>query len=170
MKRFFIVKNETLIKQVKDFESMRNKVNDAFIEFAKEHDIKTRKFYRFTDKLRIIPTRNDLQKFNDQLRVDKQTFKKNSTMGKSWVKVCKENELKTVTPPSWECANLADEDIYKFRCSLFSLGDKVYGTLEVDEPFNLSEEHFVELKASEFYKTIEEYEEKEGEQNGNDSI
>ena len=67
MEKYFIVKNEVLAGQVKDFESMRKKVDDAFREFAKEHGIETSRYYQNTSQLRIIPSENDIQKFMEVL-------------------------------------------------------------------------------------------------------
>ena len=156
MEKYFIVKNEVLARQVKDFESMRKKVDDAFREFAKEHGIETSRYYQNTSQLRIIPSENDIHKFMNQLKVDKETFKKNSATNKAWVELCKANELDTPNKPVWELAYLIDSHDYRFRCRLFSLNGEVYGSFESDTNFTLPEEHFVELKASEFYKIIEE--------------
>ena len=156
MEKYFVVKNEVLAKQVKDFESMRKKVCDAFGEFAKEHGIETVLFYQNISQLRIVPSGNDIQKFVNQLKVDKETFKKNSAINKAWVEFCKANELETPRKPVWELASLIDGHNYRFRSRLFSLNGEVYGSFEADVDFTLPEEHFVELKASEFYKIIEE--------------
>lgn len=156
MERFFIVKNEDLIKQVKDFESMRIKINDAFREFAKKHDIETTQYYLCTDQLKISPTLNDIEKFKGQLKVDRTTFKIKSAMNKEWVEICKVNGLITPERPSWELMRLVGAGFWRFSSRLFSLNDKVYGSLEMETPFKLPEEHFIELKASEFYKIIED--------------
>ena len=157
MKRYFIVKNEELIKLEKEFESMGNKINEAFKEFVKEHGIETKEYYQCTDRLMISPTENDVHKFKNQLKVDGQTFKKNSIINKAWVETCKAKELKTPRKAGWELADLIGKHIYRFRSSLFCLNDKVYGTFETDRDFQLPEEHFTELKASEFYKIVEEH-------------
>lgn len=156
MERFFIVKNEGLIKQVKEFESMRIKINDAFKEFSEKHDIETNRYYQHTDLLRISPTENDIEKFRNQLKVDNETFKVKSAMNKEWVELCKANGLTTPEKPSWELMRLVGTGLWRFSSRLFSLNDKVYGSLEMDTPFELPEADFIELKASEFYKIIEE--------------
>lgn len=156
MEKFFIVKNEVLAKQVKYFESMSKKVNDAFREFAKEHGIETRTYYQKTSQLRIDPSENDIQKFKNQLKIDGETFKKNSAINKAWVELCKAKELETPSKPVFELANLIDSHDYRFRCRLFSLNGEVYGSFETNADFTLPEEHFMELKASEFYKIIGE--------------
>lgn len=160
MERFFIVKNEDLIKQVKEFESMRIKINDAFKEFSEKHDIETNRYYQRTDLLRISPTENDIEKFRNQLKVDNETFKVKSAMNKEWVELCKANGLTTPERPSWELMRLVGTSLWRFRSRLFSLNDKVYGSLEIDGSFELPKEDFVELKASEFYKIIEEAEQR----------
>ena len=158
MKRYFILKNEKLIEQQKEYENMKKKINDVFMEFVKEHGIETSKYYQFTSQLRIVPTENDIQKFRNQLKVDNETFKKNSAINKEWMELCKANGLETPRQPLWELSDLIPGCIYRFRSSLFSLNDEVYGTFEQDQDFNLPEKDFKELKASEFYKIIEEYE------------
>ena len=155
MERFFIVKNEGLIKQLKEFESMREKVDNAFKEFSKEIGIETSKYYQYTDRLIIVPTEKDFTTFSSFLKADRETFKKNSAISKMWVKICKEKGLKTPIKPTWELQGLIGDYIYRFRSRLFSLGDKVYGSFEADVNFSLPNEHFIELKASEFYKIIE---------------
>lgn len=156
MERFFIVKNENLIKQVKDFESMRIKLKDTFGEFKKKHGIETSRFYQWAAQLRIIPTENDIEKFRSQLKADNETFKVKSAMNKEWVELCKANEVTTPEDPSWELMLLTGISFGRFKWRLFTLNDKVYGSLEMDDSFELPKEDFEELKASEFYKIIEE--------------
>lgn len=156
MERFFIVKNEDLIKQVKEFESMRIKLKDTFGEFKKKHGIETSRFYQWTTQLRIVPTVNDIEKFRNQLKADNETFKVKSAMNKEWVELCKANGLTTPDNPSWELMLLVGISFAKFKWRLFSLNDKVYGSLEMETPFKLPEADFIELKASEFYKIIED--------------
>jgi len=42
METFFIVKNEKLIELHKEYESMKKRVNDAFVEFSKKHGIEAK--------------------------------------------------------------------------------------------------------------------------------
>lgn len=156
MERFFIVKNEDLIKQVKDFESMRIKLKDTFGKFKKKHGIETSRFYQCATLLRIIPTENDIEKFRSQLKADNETFKVKSVMNKEWVEFCKANGVTTPDNPSWELMLLVGISLAKFKWRLFTLNDKVYGSLEMDDSFELPKEDFEELKASEFYKIIED--------------
>ena len=55
MERFFIVKNENLIELLKEYESMRRKVDEVFGAFKKEVGIETVKYYQSTDVLKIVP-------------------------------------------------------------------------------------------------------------------
>lgn len=168
MERFFIVKNEDLIELLKEYESMRRKVDEAFKAFKKEVGIETVKYYQSTDVLKIVPTENDLDKFSSMMKVDRMTFRQNSAINKAWVKICMEKGLKTPRKPNWELSDLINDNIYKFRSRLFSLNDKVYGSFECDFNFYLPDEHFIELKASEFYRIIEEENSKETEGESND--
>ena len=157
MESYFIVKNETLIEKVKEYESMRKKIDETFMEFSKEFGIETKEYYATPNVLKIVPTAKDRIRFNEQLKVDGETFKKYSTMNKAWISICKEKSIKLLHKPTWELARLIDSGIYRFRSRLFNLGDAVYGSFEADICFNLPQEDFTELKASEFYKAIEDY-------------
>jgi hypothetical protein len=160
MERFFIVKNEELISQVNEYEHMRELVNTAFKEFSDFHGIKATHYYQYTDCLKICATEEDLEKFGSQIRMDHTTFKKNSELSKAWVELCKKMELNTPRKPTWELRNLIRLTC-KCRTRLFSLDGVVYGSYECDYDFELPEEHFRELKASEFWKIMEDSAESE---------
>lgn len=156
MERYFIVTDEFLIEQLKEYEIMRKKVDETFKAFKEEVGIETCQYYQHTDVLKIVPTETDLDKFSSMMKVDRETFKKNSALNKEWVKLCKEKDLKTPRKPTWELHHLMGGHIYRFRSRLFSYKDKVYGSFESDGDFTIPTEHFIELKASEFYKIVEE--------------
>lgn len=159
MEKFFIVINNDLIELVKEYENMRKKIDNAFMELREAYGIDSCEYYATTDLLRIVPTEKDKIKFNNQLKVDGESFKKNSSMNKIWLKFCKERNLKTIHKPIYELAYLINPNIYHFKSRLFSLGEEVCGSFHSDICFNLPQEHFIELKASEFYKKVEDYEE-----------
>ena len=159
MERYFIVKNETLIKKVKEYESMRKKIDETFMDFSKEFGIETKEYYVTSNVLKIVPTAKDRTRFNEQLKIDGETFKKYSTKNKAWVGICKEKNIKTPYKPIWELAELINNEIHRFKSRLFSLGETVYGSFESDVCFNLPQDYFTELKTSEFYKIIEDYDE-----------
>lgn len=156
MEKYFMVTNEPLIEQLKEYEIMRKKVDEAFKEFREEVGIETSMYYQSTDVLKLVPTEKDLDNFSSMMKVDRETFKKNSALNKEWVKICKEKELKTPRKPVWELHHLIGGHIYRFRSRLFSFNNKVYGSFESDGDFTIPTEHFIELKASEFYKIVEE--------------
>lgn len=155
MERFFIVNNKDLADKVKHYEYMRNSINETFREFAQENGIETVGYYQVVDQLMINPTDGDKAKFGTQMKVDERTFKKNSVMNKKWVALCKEKGLTNPDKPSWELASLIGGHT-RFRSRLFSIDEVVYGSFEVDCTFELPAEHFTELKASEFFKIVEE--------------
>lgn len=157
MERFFIVKNKKLIELHKEYESMKKKVNDAFVEFSEKHGIEAKEYYQQTGHLKIVPTENDKQKFASQLTKDGVTFRKNSALAKEWVNTCKELGLETPWKPTWELRRLVNTNA-RFRSRLFILNDVLYGSFEMDYDFELPEEHFTELKASEFWKIVEDSE------------
>lgn len=161
MEKFFIVKNEKLVQQVLDCEEMSEKVNEAFKKFAQENGIESKEYIQRTDMFHVCLTENDRKRFSGQLRKDG-IFKKNSPMGTAWRRICSENGLETPRKPSWELNDLIRASCRGFSSRLFSIDGVVYGSFKTDAVFKLPEEHFEELKASEFYRIVEDWEAENG--------
>lgn len=83
-------------------------------------------------------------------------FKKNTAISKMWVELVKDiahfDKPKLVYYMRMNC--------YRWKERLFHIGDKLYGSIESDGEVSVPD-FAVEMKASEFYKVIEDAEEKE---------
>lgn len=157
MEKYFIVTPESPIyKKYMDYKEMSERVNDAFVDFAKEHGFETNEYYQSAQYLHICPTKEDTKKFGKYFKKDDPgLFKKNTPLAKEWVKKCESLKLTSPFKPQlgWEIG------VYgKARSRLFTIKDIVYGSLTSDMDFK-TPTGLTEIKASEFFIIVEEYEE-----------
>jgi hypothetical protein len=157
MEKFYIVTPSSSIhKEYLDYKAMSEKVNIAFVEFAKEQGFETHEYYQSAKYLHICPSDGDTDKFGKYFKKDAPgLFKKNSPIAKAWVDKCQVLGLKSPNKP-----NLGFElRVWgRSRSRLFMIKDILYASIEADCDFKNPTE-FEEIKASEFFKVIEEYEE-----------
>lgn len=159
-KYYIITPDSTVHKDYLDYREMSKKVNSAFREFAKEQGIETHEYYQSAQYLHICPTDGDTDKFGKYFKKDAPgLFKKNSQLAKAWVNKCQALGLKSPHKP-----HLGFEIGVFGRTSgrLFMIGDILYASFRADYDFE-NPAGFKEIKASEFFKVIEEYEESEKE-------
>ncbi|MDD3251946.1 MAG: hypothetical protein PHV18_05230 [Lachnospiraceae bacterium] len=156
MEKYYIVTpSSPVYKQYLDYVEMSEKVNNAFKEFAEEHGIETSEYYQMVDELRICPTDTDKDKFKEFFKKHEDGwFKKNSKIAKEWIDKCKELELKTPYKP-----RIAFVISFSGKSSsrLFMINDVLYASFCTDCDFENPDE-FDEMRGSEFFKIIEEYE------------
>lgn len=155
-KYFRIPKENRFYGMYMEYKDMATRINDAIVEFFRENGITTNEYYPFTECLYICPTKEDEEKFGKYFKKDDYgRFKKTSPISKAWVAKCKELGLKYVSRP-----HLAFElGMYgKARQRLFMTDDELYGSLETEYDFE-TPEGLEEIKASEFFKIIEEQKE-----------
>lgn len=139
-----------------DYRTMLDKVNAAFTEFAKEQGFETKQYYPKTDCLCIVPTNADTDKFGKYFKKDMPgMFKKTSLPSKAWISKCSALGLKTPHKPNLVFyMNVSG----RASCRMFMIDDVLYASYETNCDFE-SIDGLNEIKASEFYKVIEEYEE-----------
>ena len=163
MEKYFEVKKDSdFYKKYFDFIDMSSKVNELFKQFAKDNGIETSEYYQNTERLVIVPTQGDRIKFKGMFVQNSYTdFKKTAPICKSWVNLCKENGLKTPRKPSLTWDTLCNLGSYSTSSRLFNIGEKVYGSIDnkCNADIKLTDE-FVEMKASEFWKIVEDAENK----------
>lgn len=155
-KYFRIPKEHRIYGMYVEFKDMSKRINEAFVEFAKENGIDTSEYYQTTESLYICPTEKDEEKFGKYFKKNiPGEFKKTSPLSKAWVKKCKELEIKTVRKPSlaWEFGIFGSS-----RQRIFMIHDVLYASLSTNRDFETLE-GLEEIKASEFFKVIEDYEE-----------
>jgi hypothetical protein len=129
--------------------------------FFKEQGIEAEEYHVTNDDLMIVPTAADIERFNNVLGVKFQNglrkFNKSSKVTKAWKKKLSEASLQVLRKP---------QPIFYFRTNsgrytsrLFDIDGILYCSIsntKGDIPEGLDE-----IKTSEFFKVIEDYEAKE---------
>lgn len=121
-----------------------------------KYGLESEGFYPYKDRFKIVPTENDNKKFASILKKTSYgEFKKNTEISKEWIAgVEKIGRIKK--PQLFFYFNLLG---HRWKERLFHIGDKLYCSIESDGEVSVPE-FALEMKASEFYKIIEESEEK----------
>lgn len=164
MEKFYIVKEGSRLHT--DYWEWRNSVsenNKIVISFFEQHGIEATRYWISKDQIGIIPTKNDENKFAKQftkyaLEDGLCLFKRNSVIGKAWIKQAADIKIYHKPSPSWY------NSVITGRSSSRLFGHKgiLYCSYHA-ERVEMPEDMFQEIKGSDFYKIMEEIEE------GNDS-
>lgn len=152
---FTVNENSVLYRDY--FESVEDekKVLDAFHTVKEKYGIEANAFYPAKGKFHIIPKGDDEKKFESMLKKSNYgQFKKNSPVAKEWCELVK--DIKHMNKPRLFCYfNLIG---HRWREQLFHIGTILYGHIESDGNVEFTD-YVTEIKASEFYKAIEEEDE-----------
>ena len=156
--KYFIVNNKSdLYKEYMGYKKNLKQMREIAIKFLEEHDIEANEYSYNSLVFYIIPTEKDKEKFKTVLgkTVENGTkpFKKNSKIGKAWINTLKENNIEPLHKPivGWFFKN----HVGKMRSRLFDINEIVYCSYKVEGDIN-TPEGFTEIKASEFWKIIED--------------
>lgn len=161
MEKFFIVtKESSLNKEYLEYQNNVKEVNEYVKKFMEAEGIESKEYSLSENKFYIVPTSNDLEKFNKVLSkpLDNglRAFKGNSKISKAWERYLESNKFKILHKP-YVGVYFRGFGTCKYR--LFNIGDVLYCSFECDYDFS-SPTGFIEIKASEFYRAIEEHNEK----------
>lgn len=159
MDKYFEIKPDcALYKEYFTHEKAVEKIKAAFEQVREKFGIEATKFYLCKDRLRIEATNKGMEKFPGMMKkCNAGEFRKNSAPSKMWVELVKDiahferPELMFYFPLIG----------HRWKERLFHIGDKLYCSIESDGEVSVPE-FAVEMKASEFYKVIEDAE-REGE-------
>lgn len=167
MEQFFIVTERSeLHKDYFDWKDNLEQTRLLINEFFSANNIETKLYGFHGDNLCIVPTENDLTIFNNvlgkELGEKQRPFKSNSKIQKLWLKALEEkgleNKRKPYVPMYFSLRG------GKMSSRLFDIDGVLYCSFkngwdeEVETPLD-----FKELKASEFWKIVEDYEERNDE-------
>lgn len=155
MDKYFEIKPDcALYKEYFAHEKAGEKIKAAFEQVREKFGIEATTFYLHKDRLRIEATDKDMEKFSGMMKKGNVgEFRKNSTPSKMWVELVKDiahferPELMFYFPLIG----------HRWKERLFHVGDKLYCSIESDGDVSVPE-FAVEMKASEFYKIIEDVE------------
>lgn len=158
MEKYFIVKEDcSLYKDYFNHKKSEKEIYSAYKRVCEEFGIESNQFFLSKNSFSIIPTDKDKEKFNSVLKkTNYGEFKKNSAPSKMWISLVK--DIHNFDKPRL---------IYYFellghtwRERLFDKENVLYCSVESDR--DIKTPNFVtEIKASEFYKVIEDLESEE---------
>jgi hypothetical protein len=160
MERYFRVTNNRLYKDWFDYKVNQQQINDLFKSFKEEQGFESGAYYVTDDEIYIVPVETDLDKFGKMLckpiEDDLQKFKTNSKVGKAWVETLKLNNLNVLRKPMLIMYMSVGGG--RFRSRLFNVDEQLYCSLDPADDAKLPQ-GFTEMKASEFFKIIEDMKE-----------
>lgn len=157
-KYYLIAKDSRLYKDYFSWKESAKIVNEHVKDFLKEHDIETNRYAADNQHLYIVPTEKDLEKFNTLL-IKKEfnglrRFRSNSKINKAWVKSLEDKEIKVRRKPM---LGFYFTIFGRHQTRLFAIEDDLYCSIRSEDDYE-KPEWAQEIKASEFWKTVEDYE------------
>lgn len=157
MSKYFVVNEDSgLYADYFAWKNDRSKISDAFKKVCDKFGIETTEFYLDKNRLHINPTESDLSKFENIMKKGScGEFKKNSEPSKMWIGLTKDIEHFRKPQLLFYFRSLGP----RWRERLFDIDGKLYGSIESNQDVNMPD-FVTEIKASEFYKIIEDYEER----------
>lgn len=130
-------------------------IKSLFNGIKEKYGLESEGFYPHKDRFRVVPTENDNKKFESMLKKTSYgEFKKNTDISKEWISGVQ--EIGRIKKP--KLFYYFDLLGHRWRERLFHIEDKLYCSIESDGEVSVPK-YALEMKASEFYKTIEEMEE-----------
>lgn len=160
MNKYFEVKPDTaLYEDYFAYLGNRKKVMDAFDRVCEEFGIESKSFYLTNRTFRIVPTDADWEKFSGMMKkANDGEFKKTSAPYKLWMSL-----VKDITPFNRPQLFYYMKDLIgRWRERLFDVDGKLYGSIESEREEEIETPEWAEeMKASEFYKILEESVEKD---------
>lgn len=158
MEKFFIVTEKSqLHKDYFEYEQNSKEINKRVIQFFKLSGIEADKYYCTSNYLSIIPTAKDKEKFKGQFYVKNngnlETFKERSSIGKAWVNYMAGYKILQRPLPQFYINSYGGG---QYR--LFDINNVLYCSYVSKRDFK-TPQGFEEIKGSEFFKAIEDWEE-----------
>lgn len=156
-KYFEISRDHQVYKEYFDWLEFRKKILDIYKKFASVQGIETSEFLPRQDTVGIVPIKGDNEKFDKFLKKQDERirfFKKGSAHAKDWEQLLAIEDIKITYKPniSWYFNGC------KSRTRLFDIDGKLYGSYESDLDKIDLPVGFEEMKASKFFKIIEDWE------------
>lgn len=159
MDKYFEIKPDcALYKEYFAHEKAGEEIVAAFNQVREEFGIETKVFYLHKDRFHIAATDKDMEKFSGMMKKGNVgEFRKNSAPSKRWVELVRDIVHFERPELIYYFSFLIG---HRWKERLFHIGDKLYCSIESGGEVSVPE-FAVEMKESEFYKVIEDAEEKE---------
>lgn len=157
MNKYFEVKPDCeLYREYFAHEKAKLKIALAFREVREKFGIESKEFFPYKDRLCIVPTVSDKGNFlNIMNKTHYGEFRRNSKVSKMWVELVKNIEHFERPELLYYFPSLIG---HRWKERLFHVGEKLYCSIESDGGEISTPDFVVEMKASEFYKIIEDAE------------
>ena len=130
------------------------KIIDVYERMQKKYGIETNNFYPYKDRFAIIPTAADKEKFKSFFLKDGTSFRKGCEMSKVWASEVKDIKFMRKPHPGFYWS----EFVGSASSRLFAVGNILYCSMKTEYEFRYAPTWGNEIKASEFYKVMEEQE------------
>jgi len=167
MERYFEVTSQSdLFNEYMEYKNNLKVIDNISTEFMSAQGIETDTYANKSNTFYIVPTEKDLEIFNKALYKSigegLRAFKVNSKVGKAWVKTLEEKHVEIKHKPfvGFSFKNCMGKN----RSRIFAIDSVVYCSFDNEYDFEDTPDGFVEIKASEFWKIVEDYNDK-GESN-----
>lgn len=156
MEKYYIVTDETsLHKDYFTYKENAKLVNGHVNKFFAKQGIEAREYYVSDNSIYIVPSEKDFETFDKVLNkpVDNGLckFKAGSRITKSWIELLKEKDVKVIDRP--RLIFYLRSTGGSFRSRLFDIDGTLYCSID---PARDMPNGFEEMKASEFFKVIED--------------
>jgi len=151
-----VTKQSPLHKEYMDYIVSDKIMREISHEFLSNNNINTKEYASTKDTFYIIPNEKDIEDFgkllNKELENGLRAFKAKSKIGKAWKDAFKEKGIQPLHKPML----MLYFNVYgETQSRLFAIEDKIYCSFKSEHNFE-NPEGFIELKASEFYKIVED--------------
>jgi len=160
MERYFEVTGQSdLYNEYMEYKNNLKVIDNISTEFMSAQGIETDGYANQGDTFYIEPTENDLEKFGKSLckplSNDLRAFKVSSKIGKAWVKNLEEKQVQIISKPfvGFSFKNCMGKN----RSRIFAIDNSVYCSFSNEYDFDDTPDGFIKIKASEFYKIIEDH-------------
>lgn len=157
--KFFIITDDSPHKkEYLEYLGNRDNVRKIVKDFFEKYNINSKKYFTDSYSLCVEGTKENNDKFSFQMckrpcKNGLYKFKVTSSIGKAWANL-KVNVINYPHVLFWF------DNLYKARYNLFKLDENVYFYLDTENNIEIPK-GFLEIKGSEYYKIIEDWEEKE---------
>lgn len=161
MEKFFIVTEKSgLNSEYWEYQKNTKELNQYVKKFMETFSIEAQEYSVSEDKFYIVPTDNDVDRFgkilSKALSNGLRAFRGNSKIIKEWKSYLKVNNVIMLNKPF---AGIYFRGFGRCMSRLFHIDNILYCSYECEYDFN-APEGFTEIKASEFYKAIEDHNDK----------
>lgn len=123
--------------------------------FLADNGIEAKQYYAHPSLGIVGLTENDLTKFGNQLKKDKEWFRANSKLNKAYLQGLKENFIDTSKLNNMNIWDFRIRTCGRSRIQHFQGLDAYYLTVSADINFEIPED-YEEVKASEWHKAFED--------------